>query len=155
MPILKSKNFHPVFKLKSELYIPYSPAEPNTCEGEKMETVAVVGASPLKDRYSNKAMSMLNEYGHTPVPIAFKHKTIEGESVYQGLLDIPDPIDTVTMYVGVSRQEKIIKDILALKPKRVIFNPNTENPAVYDRLKSAGIQVQEACTLVLLKTNQY
>ncbi|ACN17607.1 conserved hypothetical protein [Desulforapulum autotrophicum HRM2] len=120
-----------------------------------METVAVVGASPLKDRYSNKAINMLNEYGHTPVPIAFKHKTIEGETVYQGLSDIPHPIDTVTMYVGVPRQEKIIKDILALKPKRVIFNPNTENPAVYDRLRSAGIQVQEACTLVLLKTNQY
>jgi len=120
-----------------------------------METVAVVGASPLKDRYSNKAMNLLDEYGHKAVPVAFKHITIEGETVYQGLSDIPDEIDTVTMYVGVPRQEKIIEDILTLKPKRVIFNPNTENPAVYDRLKSAGIQVQEACTLVLLKTNQY
>ncbi len=120
-----------------------------------METVAVVGASPLKDRYSNKAMNLLVEHGHRPVPVAFKHKTIEGKTVYPGLLDIPDPVDTVTMYVGVPRQEEIIEEILTLKPKRVIFNPNTENPAVYDRLKSAGIQVQEACTLVLLKTNQY
>ena len=120
-----------------------------------METVAVVGASPLKDRYSNKAMNLLDEFGHTPVPVAFKHETIEGKTVYQGLSDIPDHIDTVTMYVGVPRQEQIIQDILTLKPKRVIFNPNTENPAVYDRLKSAGIQVQEACTLVLLKTNPY
>lgn len=144
-----------MFKLKPKLYIPYSPPEPKKREGEKMETVAVVGASPLKDRYSNKAMNMLNEYGHTPVPIAFKHKTIEGETVYPKLSDIPHPVDTVTMYVGVPHQEKIIKDILALKPMRVIFNPNTENPAVYDRLRSAGIEVQEACTLVLLKTNQY
>ena len=73
-----------------------------------MKTAAIVGASPLKDRHSNKAMIMLNEYGPPPAPIAFKlkHKTIKGESVYQGLLDIPTPIDTVTMYVGVSRQGK-------------------------------------------------
>ncbi len=120
-----------------------------------METVAVVGASPLKDRYSNKAMNLLEEYGHTPVPVAPKHKEIEGKAVYTGLPEIPEDIDTVTMYVGVPRQEKIIEEILRVKPKRVIFNPETENPKVYDQLKSAGIRVQEACTLVLLKTSQY
>jgi predicted CoA-binding protein len=120
-----------------------------------MEKVAVVGASPLKDRYSNKAMNLLEKYGHTPVPVAPKHKEIEGKAVYPGLPDIPGDIDTVTMYVGVPRQEKIIEEILRVKPKRVIFNPETENPKVYDKLKSAGIRVQEACTLVLLKTDQY
>ncbi|MCG8637313.1 MAG: CoA-binding protein [Desulfobacterales bacterium] len=120
-----------------------------------METVAVVGASPLKDRYSNKAMNLLEDYGHTPVPVAPRYKEIEGKDVYTGLTDIQENIDTVTMYVGVPRQEKIIEEILRVKPKRVIFNPETENPKVYDRLKSAGICVQEACTLVLLKTGQY
>ncbi len=120
-----------------------------------MERVAVIGASPLADRYSNKAMNMLAKYGHTPVPVAFRHDTIEGEKVYSHLSDIPGQIDTVTIYVGVPRQTEIIDQIIALKPKRVIFNPNTENPAVYDRLRSAGIQVQEACTLVLLSTRQY
>ncbi len=120
-----------------------------------MERVAVVGASPLAERYSNKAMNMLAEHGHTPVPVAFKHETIEGEKVYPHLSDIPGQIDTVTMYVGVPHQKDIIDQIIALKPKRVIFNPNTENPAVYDRLRSAGIQIQEACTLVLLSTSQY
>ncbi len=120
-----------------------------------METVAVVGASPLKDRYSNKAINLLEEYGHTPVPVAPKHTEIEGKTVYTGLPEIPEEIDTVTMYVGVPRQKKIIEEILRVKPKRVIFNPETENPKVYDQLKSAGIRVQEACTLVLLKTSQY
>lgn len=120
-----------------------------------METVAVVGASPLKDRYSNKAMVMLAEYGHTPVPVAPKHKTIEERPVYTGLKAIPEPIDTVTMYVGVPRQAPVIEEILTLRPRRVIFNPETENPGVYDRLKAAGIHVQEACTLVLLRTGQY
>ena len=120
-----------------------------------METVAVVGASPLKDRYSNKAMILLDEHGHRAVPVAFRYETIEGETVYRTLPEIPHTVDTVTMYVGVPRQEKIIEEILAIKPGRVIFNPDTENPKVYDRLKAAGITVQEACTLVLLKTGQY
>lgn len=120
-----------------------------------METVAVVGASPLKDRYSNKAMALLSEYGHTPVPVAPRYDTIDSRTVYNSLAEIPEPIDTVTMYVGVPRQEKIIEEILALGPRRVIFNPETENPEVYGRLKAAGIRVQEACTLVLLRTNQY
>ncbi|WP_320044172.1 CoA-binding protein [uncultured Desulfobacter sp.] len=122
---------------------------------EKKETVAVVGASPLKDRYSNKAQTMLEEYGHLPVPVAPKHETIEGKTVYHALSDIPQTIDTVTMYLGPTRQDKVIEQILNIKPKRVIFNPGTENPQAYERLKSAEIKVQEACTLVLLKTDQY
>ena len=122
---------------------------------QKKETVAVVGASPLKDRYSNKAMVMLEDYGHTPVPVAPKHKTIEGRSVFHDLTDIHESIDTVTMYLGPARQEKVLDQVISLAPRRVIFNPGTENPAAYEKLRTAGITVQEACTLVLLKTGQY
>lgn len=120
-----------------------------------MENVAVIGASPKQDRYSNKAIRLLAEYHHNPIPVAPKHKKIEGRKTYQTLEDIPEKIDTVTLYVGPARQEAILKDIVKLAPKRVIFNPNTENAAAYDQLKQAGIEVIEACTLVLLKTNQY
>jgi len=120
-----------------------------------MEIVAVVGASPLEERYSNKAIRMLEDHGHTPIPVAPKYDTIEGKKVYSNLGDIQETVHTVTLYVGVTRQEKIIEEIIQLKPKRVIFNPNTENPAVYGKLRAEGIEVQEACTLVLLKTNQY
>ncbi|MCP3900765.1 MAG: CoA-binding protein [Desulfobacteraceae bacterium] len=120
-----------------------------------MENVAVIGASPKQERYSNQAIRLLSEYKHNPIPVAPKHKSIEGEKVYQKLEDIPEKIDTVTMYVGPARQDAIIKEIVELAPKRVIFNPNTENKAAYDQLKTAGIEVVEACTLVLLKTNQY
>ncbi len=120
-----------------------------------MENVAVIGASPKEERYSNQAIRLLSEYQHNPIPIAPKHKSIEEKKVYQKLEDIPEKIDTVTMYVGPARQDAIIKEIVKLAPKRVIFNPNTENKAAYDQLKTAGIEVVEACTLVLLKTNQY
>ncbi|MBT4200697.1 MAG: CoA-binding protein [Desulfobacula sp.] len=120
-----------------------------------MENVAVIGASPKQERYSNKAIRLLAQYNHNPIPIAPKHKEIEGKKVYQSLEDIPEKIDTVTMYLGQARQEAIINDIVKLDPKRVIFNPGTENKAVYKQLKQADIEVIEACTLVLLKTNQY
>ena len=120
-----------------------------------MENVAVIGASPKPDRYSNKAIRLLSEYNHNPVPIAPKHEQIEGEKVYRSLKDIPEKIDTVTLYLGQARQDPIISDIIELAPKRVIFNPGTENKAVYKQLKEADIEVVEACTLVLLKTNRY
>ena len=65
-----------------------------------MENVAVIGASPNQDRYSNKAMRMLAQYHHTPIPITPKYEQIEGKKVYRALKDIPEKIDTVTMYVS-------------------------------------------------------
>ncbi len=120
-----------------------------------MENVAVIGASPREDRYANKAMRLLSGNGHNPIPVAPKHETIEGKQVYPSLAEVPDKIDTVTIYVGPSRQDDIIRDIIQASPRRVIFNPDTENPGAYAQLKAAGIEVTEACTLVLLKTNQY
>lgn len=120
-----------------------------------MEKVAVIGASPKKDRYSNKAVNMLGDYGHTPIPIAPKHETIEGLKVYRSLYDLPEKPDTVTLYLGPARQDQVIDDIISIKPNRVIFNPDTENINAKEKLTSAGIDVVEACTLVLLRTNQF
>lgn len=120
-----------------------------------MENVAVIGASPKPDRYSNKAIRLLAEYHHNPIPVAPKHEEIEGKKVFASLEEIPEKIDTVTIYLGPARQNAIIQEIINVAPKRVIFNPDTENKAVYGQLEQAGIKVVEACTLVLLRTNQY
>ncbi len=120
-----------------------------------MKKVAVVGASPKSDRYSNKAIKMLTEYNHIPIPVAPRYDTIEGLTVYESMDDISQTIDTVTMYLSPARQAHVIKQIIKLAPKRVIFNPGTENKAAKEQLESADIQVIEACTLVMLKTNQF
>jgi hypothetical protein len=64
-------------------------------------------------------------------------------------------IHTLTLYIGPQRQGPYYDTILGLSPKRVIFNPGTENPELYDLLKKEGIEVEVACTLVLLGTGQY
>ena len=120
-----------------------------------MENVVVVGASTNEERYSNKAMKMLAEYGHRPIPVAPVGDTILGEKVYASVSEVRERVDTVTLYVGPKRQDGLFDEIIAQKPRRVIFNPGTENPQHYDRLQAAGIEVLEACTLVLLRTGQF
>lgn len=120
------------------------------------QKVAILGASDKPDRYSYKAFKMLQEYGHQTLPIS-KRLTgaLEGVKVFPALTDIREPVDTLTMYVGPDISTKLEAEILALKPKRVIFNPGSENPALERSLEERGIHVVEACTLVLLRTHQF
>jgi hypothetical protein len=120
-----------------------------------MENVVVVGASANEERYSNKAMKMLAEYGHNPIPVAPVAATILERRAYPRVADVAGDVDTVTLYVGVARQQGLFEQLVDLKPRRVIFNPGTENPDAYDHLRTHGIEVIEGCTLVMLKTGQF
>jgi predicted CoA-binding protein len=117
--------------------------------------VAVVGASPKEDRYSYKAMKLLEEKGYNPIPVAPGRKEILGRKVFPSLMAVPDRIDTITLYVGPTRQHSVLDDAIQIKPRRIIFNPGTENPLEYNRLKEAGIEVIVACTLIMLCTDQF
>jgi predicted CoA-binding protein len=120
-----------------------------------METVAVVGASPKAERYSHQAMILLEESGHNPIPIAPTGTEILGKKIYRALREVHGRIDTVTLYLRPSRQASVLEDAVRMKPSRIIFNPGTENPAEYDRLRTAGIDVIEACTLILLRSGRF
>ncbi len=103
---------------------------------------------------------MLHEYGHQTILVNPGRNEIEGEKVYPTLAALraitPVPmIDTLTMYVNPVASTAAAAEILALKPRRVIFNPGSENPELESKLRAAGIAVEEACTLVLLRTNQF
>ncbi len=123
-----------------------------------MEVVAVLGASSDPNRYSFKALELLKQYGHRPLPIHPREKIILDLNVVSSLRDLinqKESVDTLTMYVNPALSTPLTADILELKPKRVIFNPGTENPPLQKELASHGIKVEEACTLVLLRTGQY
>lgn len=121
----------------------------------KQETVVIVGASPKKDRYSNKAQNLLREYGHRVVPVHPQFEEIDGVPVRASLRDIKEEIDTVTLYVNPKRGEELLEQIIALHPRRVIFNPGTESEKMSAAFVAAGIEPINACTLVLLRTNQF
>lgn len=118
------------------------------------ERVAILGASDNPERYSYKAMQMLEENGHEAILVSPRYKEIEGRSVHEDLTMLKG-IDTLTLYVNADISNKMKDQILKIKPKRVIFNPGTENPALEKALTDAGIAIEEACTLVLLRTNQF
>lgn len=118
--------------------------------------VAVVGASNKPERYSYQAVKLLEEKGHKPYPVHPSLAMVDDLAVYKTVSDVPDKVDTVTVYLSARNQERLPNDILG-KPgvTRVIFNPGAENPGLAARLRDAGIEVVDACTLVMLRTGQF
>lgn len=117
--------------------------------------VAVLGASDDPERYSHKAVMLLRENGHAVFPVNPKLKTVEGLPVYPSLGAIQAPIDTLSVYVSSAVSAKLADEILALHPRRILFNPGAENPELASRAQAQGIHTREACTLVLLRTHQF
>ncbi len=119
-----------------------------------MKKTLVIGASPNPDRYGFKATSMLHEYKHPVVPFGLKAGEIDGLQIVKELPTDKD-FDTVTLYLGPQNQQPYYDYVINLHPKRVVFNPGTENPEFEKMLTEKGIEPVEACTLVLLRTGQY
>ena len=114
----------------------------------------VIGASEEPSRYANMAIKSLRKHEHDVVAIGKTEGTVMDVNFDNKMKPFED-IDTVTLYINPSRQEAYYDFILSLKPKRIIFNPGTENIELERIAEGEGIYVMEACTLVLLSTGQY
>ena|ERR1035437_1839490 len=119
-----------------------------------MKLTLVIGASENTERYSNRAVKQLIKHNVPVAAVGLKAGEIEGVKIQTGFPKIEN-IGTVTLYVGPQHQDKYYDYILSLKPDRVIFNPGTENPEFEEKIKKAGIEILEACTLVMLSTGNY
>ena len=119
------------------------------------ETVAVLGASKNQLRYAYKAQKFLIEKGHTTIPINPNYNMVDGVKCYPRLASYSEKINTITVYVRPSILSTLVQEIIQASPYRVILNPGTENDKAIDQLKKAGIEIQIACTLVLLSTSQF
>ncbi len=116
----------------------------------------ILGATPNPNRYAYLAAQRLTKKNHKIVPIGIKKGEVFGEEI----LDIRakpkiQDVDTITMYVGPSNQTEWEDYILSLNPKRIIFNPGAENPKLAQKATEKGIDVQFACTLVMLGSGLY
>lgn len=114
----------------------------------------VLGASDNPARYSFRAVQQLQRHGHEVVPVGIRKGEVAGLSIRT---DRPAAgnVDTVTLYVGPQNQPAWYDYILDLQPRRIIFNPGTENPELERLAQARGIATEEACTLVLLSVGQY
>lgn len=116
--------------------------------------VVILGASPSPSRYAHKALEMLKEFNHEVELVNPLYQEIEGQPCYPDLKGLKE-IDTVTLYVTPKHLKPYMKDLIELSPRRVISNPGTFDPELMKELTDQGIQVEEACTLVLLRTGQF
>lgn len=114
----------------------------------------VIGASDNPSRYSFLAINKLRQHQHEVVAIGKKKATVAGVNITTEMEPVAD-IDTVTLYINPQLQTAYYNYILSLKPRRIIFNPGTENNELQELAAGKGIQTLEACTLVMLSTNQY
>jgi uncharacterized protein len=114
----------------------------------------IVGASTNPERYSYKAANSLLAHGHEIELVGQKEGEIKGHEIKTNYPEL-EGVDTVTMYVGPTNQPNLYDYILKQNPRRIIFNPGSENPEFEQLAMEKGIEVEEACTLVLLATGQY
>lgn len=114
----------------------------------------VLGASENPSRYANMAIRRLRQYGHPVVGLGLRKGQVMDVDITTERSPLED-VDTVTLYMRAENQEPYLDYILALKPKRIIFNPGTENMKLETLAEEQGIQCLEACTLVMLGSGQY
>lgn len=119
-----------------------------------MKKTLIIGATPNADRYAYRAAHLLTAKGHSIINVGIKQGEVAGVKIEKADKPYAD-IDTITLYIGPDLQEAYFNYILETKPKRVIFNPGTENSVLEKMLDLHGIESLEACTLVLLSTGQY
>lgn len=123
---------------------------------EKNAPITILGLSNDPSRYAYKAAQRLQESGYSNLKgVHPSGETVLGVKVVKSISDISEPIDTLTLYVNPLKLDTMFEAILKAKPKRIIFNPGTEHPALMKSAKQKGIQVLEACTLVLLSIKQF
>jgi predicted CoA-binding protein len=118
-----------------------------------MKRTLIVGATPNTSRYAYMAAERLTNHRHEIIPIGIKRGEVFGKPIMP-IREFPEinDIDTITMYIGPQHQAEYVDYLLQLKPKRIIFNPGTENDAFMTMAESQGIEVVEGCTLVMLQT---
>jgi uncharacterized protein len=114
------------------------------------KTVVVLGATPNPDRFAYRAMDALLRHGYSAIPVNPTVDEVLGQTCHKKIGDVLQPIDTVTMYVGAARSEPLVPEIIAAKPRRIIFNPGAENDHLATEAEKAGIEVVHGCTLVML-----
>ena len=114
----------------------------------------VIGASLKLNRHSNIAINRLVSSGLEVVAYGLRKGEVSGINIDTELKHYKG-IDTITLYLHHQRQQDYYKYIVSLNPKRVVFNPGSENPELFQILKDNNIEFEVACTLTLLTTNQY
>jgi len=120
----------------------------------KNKKTLIIGATTKPERAAFRAIGMLVENGHSVLALGQNAGEVAGIKINTKAIPIKN-IDTISLYINPTRQRDYYNYIVEAKPKRVLFNPGTENPEFYQLLELNNIKFEAACTLVLLTLNKY
>jgi predicted CoA-binding protein len=121
---------------------------------ESKKKTLVVGGSLKPQRFSHKAINMLTDYGHPVVSVGLREGDVAGVKIKTGKPNFEN-IHTITLYLGPQNQPEFYDYLLGLHPKRIIFNPGTENKEFEKKAEEKGIEVVNYCTLIMLGNGSY
>ena len=121
---------------------------------DKRKKTLVLGASQNPSRYSYLAINRLKAHNHPVLAVGRRNGEVNGVAIHKEQVT-EDDVDTVTLYLNPTNQVEYYDYILNLHPKRIIFNPGTENEELISMAEEKGIEPVIACTLVMLSTGQY
>jgi uncharacterized protein len=113
-----------------------------------MRTVAVIGASPSRAKWGNKAVRAFRAQGYIVYPVHPAHDEVEGLPCYKSILDVPGPLDIVSVYVGPERLVELLPAIAEKKCEELWLNPGTESPAVLQTAKKLGLKTVQTCSIL-------
>lgn len=113
-----------------------------------MKTVAVIGASPERRKFGNKALRAFRAAGYKAIPITPFHTEVEGEAAYPSVLDYPGSIDMATVYVPPEIGLQVVDGLARKGIREIWFNPGAESPALIARARTLGVQPIEACSIL-------
>ncbi len=120
----------------------------------KIKKTLVLGASNNPSRYSNLAIKKLTSHQHPVIAIGKRKGKVGEVNIETDHLPISD-VDTITLYLNPFNQQQYYDYILDLKPRRIIFNPGTENDSLIKKAKENNIETVVGCTLVMLSIGNY
>jgi predicted CoA-binding protein len=112
------------------------------------KTVAVIGASPDRSKFGNKAVRAFLRQGYTVVPINSRGADVEGLKAYVSILDVPGAIDMATLYLPPAIGERVIEDVARKGVTEVWLNPGADSPALIARARELGLHTIVACSIV-------
>jgi predicted CoA-binding protein len=115
-----------------------------------VKTVAVIGASPDRHKFGNKALRAFRAAGYRAIPINPHHAVVEGEAAYASVLDYPDQIDMATVYVPPEIAENVLESLAHKGIGEVWFNPGADSPGVVTKARALGIRPITACSILAI-----
>lgn len=112
--------------------------------------VAIIGASRDREKFGNKAVRAYHAHGHRVFPVNLREKEIEGLPAYRSVLDVPEKLDVVLVYVPPATTLRLLPDLVKIAPKQLFLNPGSEDDAVIARAEALGLEPILACSIIAI-----